>query len=221
MKRLSAFIFIILLPLSLCSLSVYQELAVGYYDDMGITLGLRLEDEKSHFPLYIQGRAGTTYQFEPGNAEDARKIFINDNQGGNIQEYGQSYMLALDIGWMMVQKDSMQLELNASGILNHYKAHFAFIGNNEAFTVKTTALGIGVGGAMKLDLSGSNSSLILKGGIEYFPKTRIDSHGTYYYTPDGNDDNPRQDYSYEDADESINQPVLRPYVMLGIIFPIG
>lgn len=220
MKKL-LLIAIIMLPFSLYPLSLQQELAVGYYDDLGITLGLRLEDEKSHFPVYIQGRLGITYQFDPGNAEDARKIFINDNQGGNIQEHGQSYLLALDLGWKILQKDSLQLELNVSGIMNHYNAHFAFIGNNEAFIVRTTAMGIGLGGGMNLDISDSQTSLIIKGGVEYFPKSRIDAHGTYYYTPDGNDDKTRQDYGYSDADGSINQPVFRPYMMVGIIFPIG
>ena len=211
----------ILFPISIYPISLHQELALGYYDDLGITLGLRMESENSQLPFYIQGRIGTTYQFEPGNAEDARKIFINDNQGGNIQEYGQSWLFAIDLGWRIHQKDDMLFEINASGILNQYNAHFAFIGNNESFTVKTRALGIGLGGNMKIGLSDSRSSLILKGGVEFFPKTRIDAHGSYFYTPDDTDDKPRNDYSYSDADDAINQPFFRPYLMVGILYPIG
>jgi hypothetical protein len=203
------------------SLDLYQEFAVGYYDDLGVTLGLRVEDTASDFPLYIQGRLGATYQVEPGNAEDARQFFINDNQGGNIEEYGQSYFLALDLGWKMYAKGPLNLELNVSGLLNHYQAHFTFIGNNESFTVKTTSFGIGLGANLRILFSEINSSLMVKGGVEYFPKTRIDAHGTYYYTPDGEDDNPRNDYTYDNADESINQPSFRPYVQIGLLFPIG
>lgn len=220
MKRIVS-VIIFLFPISLFSLQLYQEVALGYYDDLGATLGLRVEDSSSNFPFFLQGRIGAIYQMDPGKAEDARQIFINDNQGGNIEEYGLSYMVSLDFGWKIQLKESLQLELFASGILNHYEAHFAFIGNNEAFTVKTTALGIGIGGSLRVALSDSRSSLILKGGLEYFPKSQIDSHGTYFYTPDGEDDNPRNDYTYENADEAINQPVFRPYVQIGILFPIG
>lgn len=207
--------------MSIFSLSLYEEVALGYYEDLGVTLGLRLEDFDSQLPFYIQSRIGTTYQFDPGNAEDARKIFINDNQGGNIQEYGQSFLLALDFGWKVYQKDSIRVEMSASGLMNHYNAHFSFIGNNESFTVSTTALGVGLGCGLRIGLAESRTSFILKGGVEYFPSSRIDAHGTYYYTPDNNDDKPRNDYSYDDAKESINQPIFRPYVQVGVIFPIG
>ena len=220
MKKFFALI-ILLFPVSLFSVQLYQELAVGYYNDLGVTLGLRVEDSASEFPFFLQTRIGAVYQFEPGNAEDARKIFINDTQGGNIQEYGLSYMVALDFGWKILVKESFQLELHASGLLNHYEAHYAFIGNNEAFTVKATTLGIGIGAGLRVGFSDSRTSLIVKGGLEFFPKSRIDSHGTFFYTPDGKDDKTRNDYTYEDADESINQPDFRPYVQIGILFPIG
>ena len=194
---------------------------MGYYDDLGVTLGLRIEDPTLQLPFYLQARVGSAYQIEPGNAEDARKIFINDNTGGNIEEYGLSYFVGIDFGWRLVLKEAIQLELNISGLWNHYEAHFSFIGNNESFSVKTDALGIGLGANLRIVFSERKSSLLIKCGVEYYPKTQIDAHGTFYYTTDGTDDNPRNDYTYEDADESINQPWFRPYVQIGIVFPIG
>ena len=111
--------------------------------------------------------------------------------------------------------------MSASGLMNHYNAHFAFIGNNEAFTVSTTALGVGLGCGLRIGLPESRTSFILKGGVEYLFPSRIDAHGTYYYTPDNSDDNPRNDFSYNDAKESINQPHFRPYVQLAVVFPIS
>lgn len=220
MKRFLV-LLVFLFPLSLYSLQLYQEVAVGYYDDLGLTLGLRVDGSDAGLPFFIEGRVGAAYQVESGNAEDARQIFINDNSGGSIEEFGLSYMAALDFGWKIISKESIELELFASGLLNYYEAHFTFVGNNESFTVQTTAFGIGLGSNLKIALSDSRSFLILKGGIEYFPKARIDAHGTYFYTTDGEDDTPRNDYTYENADESINQPYFRPYVQIGILFPIG
>lgn len=220
MKKIIA-LLIIVFPVSIYAVQLYQEFAVGYYNDLGVTLGLRVEDSNSEFPFFLQARIGSIYQIEPGNAEEARKIFINDNQGGNIQEFGLSYLTSIDFGWKIQLKNALQLELNISGLVNHYEAHFAFIGNNEAFTVKSTTLGIGIGGSLRIGFSESRTSVLIKGGLEYFPKSRIDSHGTFFYTPDGSDDNPRNDYTYEDADEAIFQPCLRPYIQIGILFPIG
>ncbi|MBN2657579.1 MAG: hypothetical protein JXR86_11010 [Spirochaetales bacterium] len=221
MKKLLVLIIIITSPLSLFSLQLSEELAVGYYSDLGATIGLRLEDRETDFPLFVQVRGGTVYQFEPGNAEDARKIFINDNEGGNIEEYGLSFLFALDAGWKLPVKENLTAELALSGLINHYEAHFSFIGNNESFSVKTTTWGVGLSGGLRMKFSRSRTSLSVKAGLEFFPKTRIDAHGTYYYNPDGLDDNPRQDYIYGDADEAINQPFLRPSVQVGILFPIG
>ena len=218
MKKIGL-LMLLLSPVSLFALDLSQELAIGYYDDLGITLGLRVEDPG--FPVFAQGRIGTTYQMDPGNAEEARLIFINGNQGGSVEEYGQSYFFALDLGWKALSRKSMQLELVASGLVNRYNANFAYIGDNEDFTVKTTAFGFGVGGNMRILFSGRQSALVVKCGIEYFPKTKFEAHGTYYYTPDDEDSNPREDYTYDDADEAVNQPRFRPYVMLGIIYPIG
>ncbi len=212
-------LFLLLSPVYLYSLQLSQELAVGYYDNLGITLGLRIDEQD--FPVFAQGRIGTTYQMDPGNADDARLIFINGNQGGSVEEYGQSFLFALDLGWKAYSRDSMRLELVVSGLVNRYNANFAYIGDNEDFTVKTTAFGFGLGGNLRILLSERRSSLIVKCGMEFFPDTKFEAHGTYYYNPDNEDDNPREDYTYEDADKAVNQPGFRPYVMVGIVYPIG
>lgn len=221
MKKPTLALIFVFMSLSLYSLEFYQELSFGYYGDMGTTLALRLDEDSADFPFFIQGRIGYIYQEDPGNAEEARKIFINDNAGGNIQKYGESYLVALDLGWKWKQFESLEIEWVASGLWNYYQAHFAFVGNNEAFAVKSAPFGVGLGGNMRLRFRDSRSSLILKGGVEYFPKTLIDAHGTFYYTPDGQDDNPRNAYTYEDADAAVNQPDFRIFLQIGLLYPIG
>lgn len=208
-------------PISLFCLQSYHEIAIGYGQDLEFSMAIRVEDSSMDYPLFIQGRGGYIFQMDPGNAEDARKIFINDNQGGSIQEYGESIFLAMDLGYKLTNRENISLEITLSGLWNHYRAHFAYIGNNEAFTVKTSPLGIGAGINLRLPFSGTGSSLILKGGAEYYPKTKIDAHGTYYYNPDSQDDNARNNYTYQDADEAINQPETRFFVQIGILYPIG
>ncbi|MDC7219059.1 MAG: hypothetical protein PQJ59_03900 [Spirochaetales bacterium] len=207
--------------LSLFAFEPYHEIATGYYGDAGITFALRLEEESKRSPFFIQARGGYIYQTDSGNATDARAIFINDNSGGNVEKYGESYLAALDLGWKWKSLEKMSVELTLSGLWNYYLAHYSFIGDNEAFTVTTKPFGIGVGAALRMPLSNSRSSLMLKGGAEYFPKAQLNAHGTYYYTPSGEDDKPRDGYSYDDADEAVNQPRFRPYLLIGYLYAIG
>ncbi|MDC7223176.1 MAG: hypothetical protein PQJ60_05500 [Spirochaetales bacterium] len=207
--------------LLLSALEPYHEVTAGYYGDAGVTLALRLEEESSRSPFFVQARGGYIYQSDPGNAAEARKIFINDNSGGNVEKYGESYLAALDLGWKWKSLDKVSVELTLSGLWNYYLAHFSYIGDNEAFTVTTKPFGVGAGAALRMPLSHSRSSLLVKGGAEYFPKTTLNAHGTYYYTPDGEDDETREDYTYEDADDAVNQPHFRFYLQIGFLYAVG
>ena len=221
MKRLFLLIFI-QAGFYLTAMETYHELSAGAYGDLGASLAFRVESPSPDIPFFIQGKGAYAYQNNPGNATEARKIFINDNTGGNIEKYGESYLAGVDLGWSLpLENRQASLEVTLSGLWNYYMAHFSFIGNNESFTVKSSGFGAGLGAAVRLPVSGGVNSLILKGGAEYFPKSQLDAHGTYFYTPDGDDDRPRNDYTYEDADSAVNQPEFRVYLLLGLLYRIG
>ena len=59
-----------------------------------------------------------------------------------------------------------------------------------------------------------------KHGLEYYRPARLSGHDTSY-SPDGEDVNPRQDYSYTDADQAVSHPKLRPVVVVGIRQRLG
>ena len=221
MKKVILTALLLLMSFSLFALEPYHEISIGYYGDTGVSIALRLEEESASFPFFIQARGGYIYQLDPGNATDARQIFINDNTGGNIEKFGESYLATLDLGWKWAPEDKLFVEFTLSGLLNYYQAHYAFIGNNESFTVSTTPFGIGAGAALRLPFNNSGSSLLLKAGGEYFFKSQLDAHGTYYYTPDGQDARPRNDFTYEDADAAVNQPGWRGIVQLAYLYNIG
>lgn len=206
---------------SVFSLDLFHEVSAGYHGDLGVSMALRLEDPTPDFPFFAQLRGGYIYQGDPGNATEARKIFINDNSGGNIEKYGESYLIGIDLGWKWREMENYSVEFILSGLWNYYSAHYTFIGNNEAFSVTSSPFGIGAGAAMRIPLSNTDSFFMLKGGAEYFFKSRLDAHGTYFYSPDGDDDRPRNNYTYEDADAAVNQPELRTYLQLGVLYPIG
>ena len=57
--------------------------------------------------------------------------------------------------------------------------------------------------------------MVLGGGADYFFQGTLKGHDTAY-SPDGDDVNPREDYTYDDADNAVNQPKFLGRFMIGI-----
>lgn len=205
----------------LFSMETFHDLSIGFNNDLGIYMGVRFDQFSTTSPIYFEGRGGYIYQKDPGDATEARKIFINDNGGGQIEKFGESYNISLEVGYTWMEGDNFSLDFSASGLLDFYSANFAYIGDNEVFAVKTSAYGLGAGVALKVPITKTENFFVIKTGIEYYFKSSIEAHGTYIYTTDGKDDNPRNDYTYDDADSVINQPEMNIYVLLGVIYRIG
>lgn len=209
------------LPVLAHSVNVYEEFRVGYANDLALEVGFLATGLSPELPIGIKASLGYIRQVEAGNADDARRIFINDGTAGSPSEYGESWFYGVAVGYRIVASGSFQQNLMALGRRNHYNAHFTFTGGNEAFRVTTAQFGLGGGAELVLRSDPRKTGFALSGGVEYYFPSRIDSHGTYFYTPDGTDERPRNDYTYADADASINQPVLRPFVTFAVLIPLN
>jgi hypothetical protein len=200
---------------SLGALELFQSVDSGYYGDVGGLLRFSLRDLSRSTPVGLRAHAGLAYQFDSGDAAAARRIFINDNTGGTIQKYGLDVLVGMDLLYRFKQSKDLQLQGFAGPRGSFYFGHFTFLGNNESFTVRSNAFGIGVG-LLALLSAGKRLTLSLNAGVDYYFPAKLYGHGTYYYTPDGVDENPRGTYTYADADEAVNQPGLLPAITLGI-----
>lgn len=198
-----------------------QSIDAGYMWDIGGTFRFRVGDLSESLPFFIDAGIGYVYQFDSGDATSARVIFINDNTGGVIEKHGQSFVFSLDMGYPFgAKKHGLVFEPYIGARYDMYTAYYAFIGNNEAFTVRSNQWGLALGSRLKLPISEKGDYFFINGGVEYYFKAPLESHGTYYYNPDGVDDRPRGTYTYEDADNAVSQPRLRPVVTLGIHYSI-
>ena len=56
--------------------------------------------------------------------------------------------------------------------------------------------------------------MVLTAGLEYFFASTLTAHDTAY-SPDGDDVNPREGYTYADADAAVGQPKLAPNLLMG------
>lgn len=201
-------------------LQFYIGLNTGYWNGLGVNFDISLLQLTEEIPLGIGLGFGYYQQPNPGDATSARKIFINDNTGGTIEKHGENYISYLNLSYELKNTDSMEIHLFVGPRFNHYRAYYAFIGNNEAFYVNSDVWGVGLGLKLHIYLS-SKVFMSITGGGEYYPQAKLYGHGTYYYTPDGIDENPRQDYTYTDADEAVNQPAFTAMLMLGVHMRLG
>lgn len=201
------------------ALDVFQCFASGYRGDLSGTLGIGFRDLIPSIPIGARLTAGVAYQFDSGDATAARRIFINDNEGGSIEKWGLSHMLSLDITYRLASGKSLAIDGYAGPRVSFYSAHFGFIGNNEVFAARSDAFGLGAGMQAVLRTGPRLSTLLSAGADFYFP-AMLYAHGTYYYTPSGVDQVPRDAYTYKDADAAVNQPRFVPVAFMGFEYSL-
>lgn len=187
---------------------------LGYQDGPSIQAFVVARDFAEGFPLQARLRLART-TVEPGSAPDARRIFINDATNGTPKEAGSTWDLGLD----GILPRGERSRFFGGVRYTRFKANFKYVGGNEDFDVTSNQWGLAAGMEAEFPMS-PKLSLLLSGGGEYFFSSRLTGHDTSY-SPDGDNVNPRKDYTYSDADAAVNQPVIRPVALLGFSYRLG
>jgi hypothetical protein len=214
-----ATIWVLLFAFNASAFPFYQGVYGGYQGDVSGALSFQIPYFSQALPLGLAFSANLAYQWDSGDATAARQIFINDATGGTIEKYGNTASFELDLSWILGESNTLEYSFFAGPRLSLYEGHYAFIGDNEDFTVTHNTFGIGAG--LKGDVPiGSDFVLSLKAGVDFFFPSTFEAHGQFIYTPDGVDDNPRNDFTYEDADRAVNQPNWVPRFQIGVLYKL-
>lgn len=189
----------------------------GFLNGAGAGVEFSATRLSSSYPFGLYMGVGYFSQQNSGVAVEARKIFINDATGGNdnIEKYGKTLYFMADLGYEFIAKSDIGLSAYAGARHARYKAHFNYQGGNEAFDVYNNSWGFGGGVRLALKLN-SKLSFCLNTGVDYFFPAQLVGHGNFY-DPEGIDDNPRNDYTYTDADNAINQPDTNAKVLVSFV----
>jgi hypothetical protein len=192
----------------------------GYNRGYGIQANLALNRSASELPFDL--RVGVGYTFlNPGNALDARRIFINNNTNGSPEKTGRSIDYRLDF---MIPKpifgiSNSYIVLGPRG--SSFKGNYQYIGGNEDFDVISHQWGLGGGIESHFNMA-RNFNLIIAAGLDYYLPSTLHGHDTSY-SPDNDNVNARNDnenndtpFTYKDANEAIAQPAFMPYAMIGV-----
>jgi len=188
---------------------------LGYSAGLGIQAHVSAARFAQGFPL--QARLGLSYAAtEPGHALDARRIFINNATNGTPEQSGRTLGIRLD---MLYPVHVLSLpRAYAFGGMRHssFRANFKFIGGNEDFDVTSSQWGLGAGLDNYFAVS-SRVDMLISAGLDYYFSSRLTGHDTSY-SPDGDNVNPREDFTYSDADAAIAQPKLGPLLLMGFTY---
>ena len=195
----------------------FLDIQTGYADYFSISASGTIADFTYDVPLAI--KFGMSYNFrDAGDPWAARKIFINDNTDGDPQKSGHSFDFRLDFAYPINIFPVRKTYLYAGPRLSFYTATFEFVGGNEFFDIQSTQFGLGTGLETHLGIS-QNLSFLISGAFDYFFDSEIGGHDTFY-NPDGTDISGRLDYTYDDADEAIDQPNYVIRLMVGLCFSL-
>ena len=194
----------------------------GYNRGYGVQANLTYLN--SELPFELRGGVGYTFM-NPGNALDARRIFINNNTNGTPEKSGRSIDYRFDF---LIPKpifgiQNSYLVVGPRG--SSFKGTFKYVGGNEEFDVVSRQWGLGGGLESRFKMS-SRLNLVIAAGVDYYFPSTLHGHDTSY-SPDGDHVNPRNDnenndeqFTYKDADKAIAQPRIMPYGMLGLRFKL-
>ena len=191
---------------------------LGYRGGFGLGGQGAVRDLSPGLPLGLRAGIGYT-SVDPGNAADARRIFINDATNGTPEQSGRYWDFRFDLTYDLQRSPLSWLLVYAGPRYMDFTANFKFIGGNEDFDIVSDGWGVGAGVEVGFGI-GKSWSLLFTGGVDYFPKSTLKGHDTAY-SPDGENVNPRNDYTYDDADGAVNQPHIEPLLMMGVSLGFG
>ena len=189
------------------------DLLVGYKGGLGFQANFVSANFARGFPMNLQFGIAYT-RLDPGKAAAARRIFINDATNGDPEKSGSMWDFRLDflyrVRWLSLQNAYVYTGPRYS----MFTANFVFIGGNEDFDITTNQWGLGLGLKAYFEMS-NRFDFVTSIGFDYFFSNTLSGHDTEY-SPDGENVNGRNDYTFDDADDAINQPKLQPRLMVGI-----
>ena len=189
----------------------------GYSGGLGLRATGTISNFAQGFPLAIEFAAGY-FARDAGIPLDARRVFINDNTNGTPTKNGSGWQFRMDFMYKVGLLGMRDAYVYAGPRYSMFTATFDFVGGNEVFDISSSQWGFGAGLKAGFPVS-SRVSFILTGGLDYFASAEISGHDTSY-SPDGQTINGRNDYTFSDADQAINQPTLEPVGMLGISYTL-
>jgi len=190
------------------------ETSVGYSGGPGIHFNAMLSDLAPSFPFKMRIGLGYTSISNPGKALDARKIFINNATNGRPEEKGWLWDFRFDLQRRAPWLKLPNAYIYAGARYVSFTGNFNFVDGNEDFNITSSHWGVGIGVTTSFAIN-RTFEMFVDSGLDYFFPSTLYGHDTSY-SPDNENVNPREDFTYKDADNAINQPKFGLNLLMGL-----
>lgn len=195
----------------------------GYQDGVGTRLSATVGDLIPGAPVAFSAGVGYVLR-DPGDALQARQVFINQNTNGTPQKSGRDWDLRLDVVYFFKVAGLSELGVFAGVRRSYFMGDFRYVGGNEDFEVTADqwgwGLGVRLGWAMSRDWSMTGQV-----GLDHYPTWSMTGHDATYASDgsivNGRDNGNGVAYAIRDADRAINQPKFVPSLLLGLTWRPG
>jgi len=210
---------ILLIVFLLGNLNIYSAdlssgLSFGYSGGPGLMINGMAGNFAQNFPFKARLAFGYTSIDNPGKALGARRIFINNATNGRSEKHGWLWDIRLDMFYRTSIFGISDAYFFGGPRYAMFNGNFNFVDGNENFDVTSNQWGWGLG-LSKFFRMNKNFHLVVETGLDYFFESTLTGHDTSY-SPDGEHVNSREDFSYKDADNAVNQPALGLRLLMGI-----
>ena len=212
-KVIKLIVLIFCIPAFMYAGNLHVGADVGYRNGLSFKAQGLISNLSKDIPFKM--RLAATYSVvDPGNALDARHIFINNNSNGTPEKDGRVWDIRLDLLFPVSWFSMKNAYFFAGPRYSWFTGQFDFVNGNEDFEIYSDAWGIG-GGLETHYAINTKIILVLSAGLDYYVTDHMHGHDTTYYS-DGETVNGREDYTFDDADKAINQPKFVPSISIGI-----
>jgi len=217
MQKRCQLIVLFLIPVFIYGGNLHVGADIGYRSGLSFQARTILSNLSRDVPFKLR-LAATYSSIDPGKSLDARHIFINNNSNGTPEKEGWVWDVRFDFLYPVNWFSLKNAYFFAGPRYSWFTGRFDFVGGNEDFDIYSDAWGLGAGLETHYPLS-KKINLVISAGLDFYHSDHMHGHDTTYYS-DGETVNGREDYTYDDADEAINQPKVVPNISIGINYLI-
>jgi hypothetical protein len=189
--------------------------AAGWNVGPGLDASGTFENFTRDVPLSARLTVGY-HGVEAGDPYAARRVFINDNTNGDPEKSGSAWLFRFDLLLPAFRVGGHPVHAFAGPRHARHSASFNYVGGNENFDVTSNPWGLGVGVESRFAM-GTTTAFFAQAGFDWYGKSKLEGHDTAYL-PSGDDVNPRDGYTWTDADAAIGQPRWEILAMMGVRF---
>ncbi|HUI63656.1 MAG TPA: hypothetical protein VL126_02355 [Bacteroidota bacterium] len=188
---------------------------IGYRSGLDLRAGVGVNNFATGFPLALEF-AISYARVDAGDPFPARRVFIADATNGTPEKSGVVWDLRMDFLYPLRIAGVKAISVFAGPRFSMFDAGFHYVGANEEFDVTSNQWGLGLG--MKGQFAMSHRvDLTLSAGVDNYFAGPLHGHDTTY-TPDNQNVNPKENFTYSDASKVVNAPKIQLVMLIGLTY---